>query len=282
MRKLFIILCFGALLLSSACTRGKYPLEPEQIDSEPTKKPDENPGNPPDFSNIKISTAFDEDFESGKPDFMELGRRVGAPDFRFYPDYPSFTEKSARHLMLRVDPQDGEGMMNGIKISSKECTYHGTYSFRFCAPDIAKVQSNAGLIASVSVLAEYDNPGVSEVAMEWRLADPAKVYLYLQSGSNKMEKAVTPNTSYSAAKSLVEYGFNWDETSVTWWMMSGSSKVELYKHTLDKNIILGPGCCRFCYYYSSDKPAEGLNNSTSAPKYPYELELDYISYKPAK
>lgn len=238
---------------------------------------------------VELMEAFTEEFDSdGKSNF---NYREKAEDFRYYPAFPSLSESDKKILMLRLDPSAPAGRAEGAELSSKECTYYGSYSIRLRLPDITKAQPKLGAAFAFNVEGSDSRCGITRIQMQWRPANPKVLYLSTATGDETdpetFEQAIDLTQGsiptikdFNAASRFYIYGFDWHEDHLDWWISSTTVENKTVLLSLDHDIPIVPGYLCAGFYHSSDVPAYKIDGSTQAPKYPFELEIDSISYSP--
>lgn len=98
-------------------------------------------------------------------------------------------------------------------------------------------------------------------------------------------------SGFDASKVFYIYGFDWKPDRITWWIQlnENSEKIilwdyepaELFPDTYaPSGIPVLPVHNAFCFWHSRTRLANGINTATEAPKYPFESEIDWMSYKP--
>ena len=120
---------------------------------------------------------FIEHFNKPTLEFFNFNLRRTGYDFRYYPGIPSLSEKSTEVLMFRIDPDDPAGAGRGPEIVSKELTHFGTYSARLRVPDVTQVQPNVGAVVGYFTYLRNPVHGLSEIDIEWLIADPEIIYV---------------------------------------------------------------------------------------------------------
>ncbi len=222
-------------------------------------------------------SAFTEEFPSRDTEYFSFYSVAPERDFRYYPGFPSLTEKNKTILLLRPNPADKAGEENGAILTSKDYVYYGSYSARIRIPDVGSVQPKVGLFADFSLRDDDPKFGFDEMTLEFRIADRKQLYSRVSrkepgaAGSPSVKESVlVPSlSSFNAASKFYVYGMDWTEEKVTWWIQTSSSeKSILYEQT--ENIPSEPLKLEFRLYH-------GLANT---PLYPYELEIDWIKYTP--
>lgn len=98
-------------------------------------------------------------------------------------------------------------------------------------------------------------------------------------------------SGFDASKKLYIYGFDWSAEKITWWLRESDSaeKVILWEYE-GKELFPGtyapmgipvlPAQNATSFWHSTSRLAHGLSSAKEAPKYPYEMEIDWMSYTP--
>ncbi|MDE6148117.1 MAG: glycoside hydrolase family 16 protein [Bacteroidales bacterium] len=285
-RKQLVILLNVSLLLISGCGD--------------TIVPSGSGGNGtcPPTENIVLHDKFTENFSEETSEFFDFRYRTSRDDFRYFPGVPSLSERNTDIMMLRIDPSDAAGAARGCEIMSKDHTFYGTYSVRLRVPDIRKAQPDAGIVAGLAAYRNDDSSGLGEIYFEWLAADPTIIYAGTRTGSlakphetGKTLKPADVINGFDASAQFHTYGFDWKPDKVIWWILNpeNKEKVVLMEHDGKEfskermsrgGIPAAPAQFRLNFWHSKLKPAENRPTSVEPPKYPYELEIDWMSYVP--
>ena len=140
---------------------------------------------------VTLHQAFTENFEEEVPEYFSFNYRTSREDFRYYSGVPSYTERNTDILMLRIDPADPAGSERGSVVLSDLHTFYGTYSARIRVPDIRRAQPNAAAIVGFSVQDEDPSFGRSEIAFQWRIANPEILYMRTVTGVSPEQNTLT-------------------------------------------------------------------------------------------
>ena len=113
---------------------------------------------------------------------------------------------------------------------------------------------------------------------------------------NSDDAALTPRTiaaipGYDASKKFYVYGFDWYPDRLTWWIEHPDTgeKIILWDYKgkkvfPDQPSKTGVPCLkskyRLNFWHTNNWPVETNPLSVEAPRYPYELEIDWMSYTP--
>lgn len=101
----------------------------------------------------------------------------------------------------------------------------------------------------------------------------------------------SPLTGFDASSRFYIYGFDWYPDRITWWVQYSDidNKIVLWDYEAadlfpdspsSTGIPVIPSRYRLNFWHSKISPAEGNPASVEAPLYPYELEVDRVSYEP--
>lgn len=120
-----------------------------------------------------MSASFKEDFGNPQSEYFNIDTR----NLKHFCGQESFTEKGTGVLLLRIDPETPAGAGRGPEISSKQRTHFGSYSARLRVPDVREVQPNVGSVVGYFTYREDRNFGLSEIDIEFLIADPRIIYI---------------------------------------------------------------------------------------------------------
>ena len=290
-RNVSILLCVLTLLAAWSCSKTPEPApEPDDQKEQPEPKPDPKPEPEPEPEpkDVAVMTSFTEDFSSRESEYLTFSRRTDRDDFRYYSAFPSLSERGATILMLRLDPADAAG--EGVVVASRDYVYYGSVSARIRIPDIVAVQPKLGASADFSLVDQDSVWGTDEYTLSLRLADTGNLYLKglhqdAEAGSEPVveESVVAPSISpFNASSRFYIYGMDWTPDKLTWWVKDSdkSEKTVLSEQTV--NVPTQPLRLQFRMYHSKNSPTKDNANTTQAPYYPFELEIDWIKYTPSE
>lgn len=249
---------------------GGNPVEPAPA---PTPEPEPEPDVPVP-ADVELAEAFIQDFKG--PDFSPFSPVLNEDhaDFRYFPGFPSLSELGTDILLIRLDPTDGPS--DGPCLLAAEHTFYGSYSFRVRTPDLSRVKKTTDAVISIRLDGSDPAAGISGIGISWKLSQPSRITLSSIAGRNadsalRKEETVTVSASSDPSLRFQTIGWDWGPDSVKWWIKNPS--------TGEKTILLE----------ISDAAAVpsipaimsiGLSYSTMPPKYPFETEVDMISYEP--
>lgn len=287
MKKTLAILGVVAFLLLG-CKPEQKPVDTETPDVENpgNKDPEQGENQEPEkpvYRDVTLHGSFKEDFSAKTSDFFDFSFRENADDFRYYSGFPSWNENGTTLLMLRIDPADGVGVLNGPLVQTKDYTFYGSYSMRVRLPNAKAVQPNVGVNVVMSTMEDDPKNGYSNIELTMKLADLSMIYVGAQIGIGvdfKKESEILKDLP-SAVKLADAYntiGFDWHADKVVWWYLYGSEKKPLFETATC--VPTFPARFRLSYYHTMNNPVESNPNAKVAPAYPFELELDKMSYEP--
>lgn len=94
--------------------------------------------------------------------------------------------------------------------------------------------------------------------------------------------------NFNAAAQFYTYGFDWYPDRIVWWIIHPTTdeKIILWDYSGSTPDFTGiptnPTFYRFNFWHTNNWPVETRSNSIEKPLYPYELEIDWMSYTPFK
>ena len=271
--------------------------------------------------------AFTEDFSGSEPVYFSPNYRTSAYDSRYYCGLKSFTEPGTDIMLYRIDPEDPAGAGRGPAIISRDYTFYGSYSARLKAPKAREVQPNVGAVVGYFTYNMEREAGLSEIDIEWLLADPSIIYLGTWTGRrgqlNRIGRTINLATGeiletiwrtdgsrntplagrqnepaqvaaiegYDASAQFYTYGWDWYPDRLVWWIIHPETgeKVVLWDYageTLFPGFPSEDGIpnnktrYRLNFWHTNNWPVETNPDSIEKPRYPYELEIDWMSYTP--
>ena len=267
----------------------------------------------------KFHRRFVERFNKPTSKYFNISWRKSGVDNRYFQGIDSPTERRTKIMLYLIDPEDPAGPGRGPEIISKNFTHFGVYSVRIRVPDVAKTQPNIGAV--VGYFTYFDSiAGISEIDFEWLLADPEIVYvgtwtgdvenpqrvgrtinlakgiiyhtvfehgstLYSLEGVQNQPETIKPIENYNASSQFYTYGFEWYPDRVRWWIIHPvtSEKIVLWDYSGSTvGIPQGQSRYRVNFWHTHNWSVETKPNSTEKPLYPYEVEIDWVSYTPYK
>jgi hypothetical protein len=266
--------------------------------------------------------SFFEDFNSHVSSYFHPGTAGKGADFtcKFGADSP--TEPNTKILSFKIDPTEEAGAGKGPEIISNYFTHFGTYSSRLRIPDVRNIQPNVGAVVGYFTYHMDSVQGLSEIDFEWLLADPEIIYIGTWTGPGgnlkrigrtiDLAKGIIYNTiyreelsgnrrpltgiqnqpeiipsieGYNASSQFYTYGFDWHHDRIRWWMIhpKTADTVVLWNYQgSQEGIPLNHSQYRMNFWHTNNWPVETNPNSIEKPLYPYEVEIDWMSYDPIK
>ena len=232
----------------------------------------------------------------------------------------SATDPITKVLSFKIDPADSVGPGRGPEIISNEFTTFGSYSARIRIPDVRKIQPNTGAVVGYFTYNMDSAKGLSEIDIEWLVADPTILYIGTWTGSagklqrigrtidlvhgkiyytiSKIGYTGTPTTltgpqnqpesipaipDFDASAKFYTYGFDWHQDRLTWWIIDPATgrKTVLWDYTGSPlGIPLNKTKYRMNFWHTNTWPVETNPQSLEKPLHPYELQVDWMKYEP--
>jgi hypothetical protein len=232
----------------------------------------------------------------------------------------SSSEPGTKVLLFKIDPADSAGPGRGPEIVSRDFTSYGSYSARIKIPDVRKVQPNAGVVVGYFTYNEDSLRGLSEIDMEWLVADPGILYIgtwtgrkgrlqrvgrtidlakgsiyYTISkvnydgvptplrGTQNRPETVPAIPDFDASARFYTYGFDWAPDAVRWWIVSPvtGKKIVLWDYTGSKLGMPPDGTrYRMNFWHTNNWGVETNPQALERPLHAYELEVDWMKYAP--
>jgi hypothetical protein len=263
---------------------------------------------------------FKEDFSDSTSSYFRYGSTGNKSDFKYKMGMNSSVEPGAKVLSFKIDPLDSAGAGRGPEIISKGFTHFGTYATRLKVPEAKAVQPNVGAVVGYFTYHVDSIPGLSEIDFEWLLADPTVIYVGTWTGHRgelvrvgrtiNMAKGIIYETSYrenhngvrttltglqnqpgnieaipdyDASAGFYTYGFDWYPDRIQWWILHPASgeKIVLWDYQgTTRGIPQHRSLYRMNFWHTKDWSVETNPLSKEKPLHPYELEVDWMSYKP--
>ncbi|MFT5886050.1 MAG: beta-glucanase (GH16 family) [Arcticibacterium sp.] len=268
------------------------------------------------------SVAFKEEFtQPGIENFINGATGTKAV-FKSNSGVQSSIEKETSILSFKLDTNDAAGAGRGPEIISKNFTHFGSYSARLKIPDARELQPNVGAVVGYFTYHADKDLGLSEIDFEWLLADPNIIYVgtwtgqkgklerigrtinlktgeilstafrsnhdgvnHPFSGRQNKPKKLSKIEDYDASARFYTYGFDWHSDRITWWLLHPKSgrKIVLWDYKgSSMGIPLHASKYRMNFWHANNWAVETNPRSLEKPKYNFELEVDWMSYKPSK
>jgi hypothetical protein len=265
-------------------------------------------------------SAFKEDFSDSTSLYFRYGSTGTKSEFKYKLGVESSSEPNTKVLSFKIDPLDVAGAGRGPEIISKGFTHFGSYAARLKVPEARSVQPNVGAVVGYFTYHVDSIPGLSEIDFEWLIADPTIIYVGTWTGARGQLKRVgrTINMAegkiyetsfreghggsrtaltgmqnqpesieaipdFDASAGFYTYGFDWYPDRIVWWMLHPTSgdKIVLWDYQGSSvGIPQNRTRYRMNFWHTTDWPVETNPLSTEKPIHPFELEVDWMSYRP--
>lgn len=109
--------------------------------------------------------------------------------------------------------------------------------------------------------------------------------------AQNMPASISAISDFDASAKFHTYGFDWKPDRITWWIIPAgkTERIVLWDYegkdifpdgAYPTGIPERPSYCTASFWHSQSRLADKLANAKEAPKYPYELEIDWMSYEP--
>lgn len=279
-----LILISAVSLLTVACIKSepswKVDWKDPEYGQEEQKKPKPQPEEPDepditDTTDVELTGTFTQEFDIVSPEHFRFRMLDGREDFRYFSAFPSLSERSTDILLLRLDPKDASGIVNGPRLTFDTHSFYGSYSIRVKMPDLSRFKSKTDACFDFGV-GDADG-GNAVIKISWKLSDPSKLTLSAIAGTaeNPVNTTLDVNPSktlgkdFNASSAFHTYGFDWTEDGVQWWVMNPSTKAR----TVIGSTNVPTASPRVPVLISA-----GAWHSSASPKYPFEIEIDSISF----
>jgi len=198
---------------------------------------------------------FVEKFKKPTSKYFNLKLKSAGVDNRYSKSVDSPSEKKTKVMILRIDPEDPAGAGRGPEIISIDFTHFGSYAVRLKVPDVVNIQPDVGAVVGYFTYHMDNIEGLSEIDIEWLIADPEIIYIgtwtgprdSLQrigriinlanggiyntsyragngrnlplTGEQNQPETIQPIEKYNAASQFYTYGFDWYPDRITWWII---------------------------------------------------------------
>jgi beta-glucanase (GH16 family) len=278
---------------------------------------------------LSMSAAIDPPYESFREDFEDatlthFSYASGGNQAEFTRAFGvnSVSEPGTRVLSFKIDPNDPPGAGRGPEIVSNEFTHFGTYAARIKVPDVRKDQPNVGAVVGYFTYHMDSVFGLSEIDIEWLVADPSVIYVgtwtgprgalkrigrtinlatgtiygttyreghqgerHPLTGLQNQPETIHPIEGYDASSQFYTYGFDWHADRVRWWMVHPvtADTVVLWDYGgSPRGIPQHASKYRLNFWHTSDWSVVTNPNSLEKPLKPFELEVDWMTYDAKK
>ena len=263
--------------------------------------------------------SFLEDFNDSALKNFGYGSTGLKDAFKYTVGANSSAEPATKVLLFKIDPADSAGAGRGPEIISKEFTHFGSYSARIKIPDVRAVQPDAGAVVGYFTYNMDSIQGLSEIDIEWLIADPRIVYVGTWTGhEGKLQRigrtidlakgrifytiskinyngTPTPLTGmqdqpeaipaidgFDASSKFYVYGFDWYPGRLRWWIIHPvtGKKIVLWDYQGSPlGIPQNQTKYRVNFWHTNNWPVETNPKSIEKPLHPYRLEIDWMKYE---
>lgn len=271
---------------------------------------------------VPLASSFTEEFSDSTLHHFFYGTTGTRDAFKCQVGAPSTVDPSTRVLAFRIDPADSAGPGRGPEIISSEFTHFGSYSARIKIPNVRGIQPNVGAVVGYFTYYMDSIRGLSEIDIEWLLADPTIIYIGTWTGyQGKLQrigrtidlaKGVVYNTiakvgytgvptnltglqnvptsvpaipGFDASSRFYEYGFDWHPDRLTWWIADPTTgrRTTLWDYTGSSlGIPQNTSRYRMNFWHTNNWAVETNAKAIEKPLHPYEVEVDWMKYMPAQ
>jgi beta-glucanase (GH16 family) len=220
-------------------------------------------------------------------------------------------------LSFKLDPKEQSGPGKGPEIISKDFTHFGTYSARLKVPDPRLHQPKVGAVVGLFTYQDDEQLGLSEIDFEWLIADPTVIYIGTWTGKSgelrrvgrtiNLAKGLIYTTEerldhkshrtklvgtkpdfietiprFDASSDFHTYGFDWKPDRIRWWMIHPvtSDTLVLWDYRGERGIPQHPSRYRVNFWHTDNWSVETRRDALEKPKKRYELEVDWMEYRP--
>lgn len=262
--------------------------------------------------------SFREDFDGTTPVHFTYGSGGNQAEFTRAFGVNSPTEPGTQVLSFKIDPDDPPGAGRGPEVVSNEFTHFGTYAARLKVPDVRRDQPNVGAVVGLFTYHMDSIYGLSEIDVEWLVADPSVVYVgtwtgprgalkrigrtvnlatgtiygttfrvghqgerHPLSGLQNQPETIKAIDGYDASSQFHTYGFDWYPDRIRWWVLHPvtADTVVLWDYRgSEVGIPQNASKYRLNFWHTSDWSVVTNPNSLEKPMKPYELEVDWMTY----
>jgi beta-glucanase (GH16 family) len=274
---------------------------------------------PPDLPQDEFHEAFREEFSSRKLEFFRYGSTGKKAGFKWKSGKKSGEIADSKILSFKLNPSEEAGPGKGPEIISQKFTHFGTYSTCLKVPDPRGVQPNLGAVVGYFTYHNATEKGLSEIDFEWLPADPEVIYMGTWTGQSgklrrvgrtiNLAKGIIYTTEeredhlkkrmelygdgnlpekleaiegYDASAQFHIYGFDWHPDRIRWWMLhpTTADTVVLWDYQGDRGIPQHPSKYRMNFWHTDNWSVETNPNSLEKPIKRFELEVDWMEYRP--
>ena len=102
-------------------------------------------------------------------------------------------------------------------------------------------------------------------------------------GNQNQPSIINPIENYDASSQFHTYGFDWYPNNIRWWMLhpATSDTIVLWDYKgSELGIPKSSSYYRMNFWHTNNWSVETNPHSLESPDHPFELEVDWMSYKP--
>jgi beta-glucanase (GH16 family) len=269
-----------------------------------------------------LEKSFRENFSDTTSKFFRYGSTGQKLDFKYKQGIKSSTEPKSKILSFKINPDEAAGAGKGPEIISKNFTHFGTYSARLKVPNVRDTQPNVGAVVGYFTYHVDKIPGLSEIDFEWLIADPTIIYIGTWTGKTdslqrigrtinlakgtilttekkigyagksttltglqNLPETIEPIPDYDASAKFYTYGFDWHPDRLRWWMIHPKTgkKLILWDYSGSQlGIPQNASRYRMNLWHTDNWAVETNPLSIEKPKFPFELEVDWMRFEAFK
>lgn len=218
---------------------------------------------------------------------MEKGPHVITKDYTFYGSY------SARIRVPDIrKAQKNIGAAAGLYVLDYDEKFgHSGIDFEILIADPTKVRLAARTgekdrLNRISRTVDLAKGSILDCSYGTGTAEQGK----LTDAQNK-PSSVSAINGFDASKKFYIYGFDWYPDRIIWWIRQdeGSEKIILWEYEGKEifpdtyapyGIPVLPALYSVNFWHTDSRLPEGMNAAKEAPKYPFEMEIDRMTYEP--
>ncbi len=267
-----------------------------------------------------LNKRIHENFSQQTSRFFKYGSSGALTDFGYKQGIHSTTEPKSKILLFKINPDERAGAGRGPEIISNQFTQFGTYSARLKVPNVKDVQPNVGAVVGYFTYHDDKTLGLSEIDFEWLIADPRIIYIGTWTGHhdslqrigrtinlatgeimstiNKIGYGGKPNAfsglqnqpetlsaikDYDASSRFYTYGFDWYPDRMIWWILHPDTNQKIILWDYQGSMLGIPQHAshyRMNFWHTNNWAVESNPLSIEKPTGRYELEVDWMKYKP--
>ena len=188
------------------------------------------------------------------------------------------------YFTYNIDPVYGQSEIDfEWLIADPEIIYVGTWT------GVRPAHNRVGRVINLKEGIIYDTSYRGEITKEDRSKE-ITVRGKLK-GKQNMPKKITPIEDYDASARFYVYGWDWYPDRLTWWIIHPDTNEKIILWDYEGKVLFPdqPAATgipvvqtkyRLNFWHTNNWPVETNPDSIEKPAYPYELEIDWMSYKP--